>query len=202
MTTRPLERPSSRAKASLRSVAGPPNLRYLQRLLAESPEQPNGGQSERGDEIRRDAQAGQSRMGSGRGPWTDVVEGVRRVKSKDGPDLIVWGSSTLTPVLLERELADEVLLLVIPVLLGTGKRFFSEGTPPRELALVSTKAASSGVIISTLQAQRAFADRLLRITLRREPRFAVGNKGLSPNSRERDTDQGQFEHFHIQTATK
>jgi dihydrofolate reductase len=79
----------------------------------------------------------------------DIVEGVRRIKAKGGPDLIVWGSSTLTPVLLEHELADEVLLLVFPVLLGTGKRFFSDGTPPRELALVRTKAASSGVIIST-----------------------------------------------------
>ena len=79
----------------------------------------------------------------------DIVEGVRRIKAKDGPDLIVWGSSTLTPVLLEHGLADEVLLLVFPVLLGTGKRIFSDGTPPRELALVSTKAVSSGVIIST-----------------------------------------------------
>ena len=79
----------------------------------------------------------------------DIVEGIRRIKSKDGPDLIVWGSSTLTPVLLEHELADEVMLLVFPVLLGTGKRIFAEGTPPRELALGSTKAVSSGVIIST-----------------------------------------------------
>jgi dihydrofolate reductase len=79
----------------------------------------------------------------------DVVEGVRRIKAKDGPDLIVWGSSTLTPVLLEHGLVDELLLLVFPVLLGTGKRFFSDGTPPRELALVGTKATSSGVIIST-----------------------------------------------------
>ena len=79
----------------------------------------------------------------------DIVEGIRHVKAKSGPHLIVWGSSTLTPVLLEHGLADEVLLLVFPVLLGTGKRIFSEGTPPRELALVSTKAVSSGVIIST-----------------------------------------------------
>jgi dihydrofolate reductase len=79
----------------------------------------------------------------------DIVQGVRRIKAKDGPDLIVWGSSTLTPVLLEHELADEVLLLVCPILLGTGKRFFSDGSPPRELVLVSTKAASSGVVIST-----------------------------------------------------
>jgi dihydrofolate reductase len=79
----------------------------------------------------------------------DIVEGIRRVKAKNGPQLIVWGSSTLTPVLLEHGLADEVLLLVFPVLLGIGKRIFLEGTPPRELALVSTKAVGSGVIIST-----------------------------------------------------
>ena len=79
----------------------------------------------------------------------DIVEGIRRIKAKSGPHLIVWGSSTLTPVLLEHGLADELLLLVFPVLLGTGKRIFSDGTPPRELALVSTKAVSSGVIIST-----------------------------------------------------
>jgi dihydrofolate reductase len=41
------------------------------------------------------------------------------------------------------------LLLVYPILLGTGKRFFPDGAPPRELALVGTKAASSGVVIST-----------------------------------------------------
>jgi dihydrofolate reductase len=80
---------------------------------------------------------------------TDIVAGIRRIKAQDGPHLIVWGSSTLTPVLLEHELADEIFLLVFPVLLGKGKRFFSDGTPPRELALVSTKAVPSGVIIST-----------------------------------------------------
>lgn len=79
----------------------------------------------------------------------DIVEGVRRVKSNDGPDLIVWGSSTLTPVLLEQGLADEVLLLVYPVLLGEGKRFFSDCADPRELALLSTRAASSGVLMNT-----------------------------------------------------
>ena len=79
----------------------------------------------------------------------DIMEGVRGVKSKDGPDLIVWGSSTLTPVLLEQGLVDEVLLLVCPVLLGRGKRFFSDSADPRELALVSTKAASSGVLMNT-----------------------------------------------------
>jgi dihydrofolate reductase len=78
----------------------------------------------------------------------DILEGVRGVKSKDGPDLIVWGSSTLTSVLLEQGLVDEVLLLVCPVMLGRGKRFFSDSADPRELALVSTTALSSGVLMN------------------------------------------------------
>ncbi|MBU2407837.1 MAG: dihydrofolate reductase family protein [Gammaproteobacteria bacterium] len=79
----------------------------------------------------------------------DIVEGVRRVKAKDGADLVVWGSSSLTPVLLGAGLADEVLLLVFPVLLGRGKPFFSDVASPRELALVSSKATSSGVLLNT-----------------------------------------------------
>ena len=79
---------------------------------------------------------------------TDVMAGVRRVKSTDGPDLIVWGSSTLTSVLLDQGLADEVVLAVYPVLLGRGKRFFPDSADPRELALVSTKAMSSGVLMN------------------------------------------------------
>jgi dihydrofolate reductase len=79
----------------------------------------------------------------------NIVEGVRRIKAMDGPQLILWGSSTLTPVLLEHELADEVLLLIYPILLGTGKRLFLEGTPPRSLALVSSAAGPAGVVVST-----------------------------------------------------
>jgi Dihydrofolate reductase len=86
----------------------------------------------------------------GLGP--DLVADVRRIKSQDGPDIILWGSSTLTSVLLEHGLADEVLLVVYPVLLGTGKRFFAEGTPPRSFELVGSKALPSGVILSTYKA--------------------------------------------------
>jgi dihydrofolate reductase len=79
----------------------------------------------------------------------DIVEGIRRIKAQDGPDLVLSGSSTLTSMLLEHGLADEVLLIVSPVLLGTGKRFFAEGTPARSLELVSTQAMPSGIIFST-----------------------------------------------------
>lgn len=79
----------------------------------------------------------------------DIVEGVRGITSKDGPDLIVWGSSTLISLLLGHGLVDAVLLLVYPVLLGRGKRFFSDSADPRELALVGTSATPSGVLINS-----------------------------------------------------
>ena len=83
----------------------------------------------------------------GLGP--DIVEGVRRIKLRGGPGLILWGSATLISTLLDHGLVDEVVLAVYPVLLGTGKRFFGDGTPARSLALVSTQAMPSGIILST-----------------------------------------------------
>lgn len=83
----------------------------------------------------------------GLGP--DIVESVRRIKSQDGPDIILSGSSTLTSTLLEHGLADEVILIVYPVLLGTGKRFFAERTPTRSFELLNTKAMPSGIIFTT-----------------------------------------------------
>ena len=80
---------------------------------------------------------------------TDVMESVRGIKSKDGPDLVVWGSSTLTSVLLGQGLVDEVVLVVYPVLLGRGKRFFSDRVDPLELAFVSTKASPTGLLMNT-----------------------------------------------------
>jgi dihydrofolate reductase len=48
----------------------------------------------------------------------DIAAGIARVKQAGGPDLIVWGSSTLTPLLIAEGLADEVVLLVFPVMIG------------------------------------------------------------------------------------
>ena len=83
------------------------------------------------------------------GVGPDLAEGVRRIKSQDGPDLVLSGSSTLTSALLDHGLADEVLLAVYPVLLGTGKRFVVEGTAARAFELVGTKAFPSGIIFNT-----------------------------------------------------
>jgi dihydrofolate reductase len=90
--------------------------------------------------------------GPAEGLGTDIMAGVRRLKSQDGPDLVLWGSSTLTSPLLEQDLVDEVVLIVYPVLLGRGKPFFSsDSADPRELALVSSKATSTGMLVNTYQ---------------------------------------------------
>lgn len=82
----------------------------------------------------------------------DIVGGTHRIKAQNGPDLILWGSSTLTSTMLEHGLADEVVLAVYPVLLGMGKRFLAEGDPARSFDLVGTKAMPSGIILSTYRA--------------------------------------------------
>lgn len=82
----------------------------------------------------------------------DLVEGVRGIKAKAGVTLVLSGSSTLTSVLLEHGLADEVLLVVYPVLLGKGKRFLAEGAPPRAFALDSTTGFPSGIVVNSYKA--------------------------------------------------
>ena len=79
----------------------------------------------------------------------DIVKDIRRIKSQNGPDIVVSGSSTLTSALLEHGLADEVLLAAYPIVLGTGKRFIAEGTPGRAFELVGTRAFPSGIVFST-----------------------------------------------------
>lgn len=79
----------------------------------------------------------------------DLAAGIRAVKAGTGPDLIVWGSSTLTPLLIAEGLADAVVLLVFPVLIGRGKRIFSDTVAPTELRLVSSKVTRAGVTIAT-----------------------------------------------------
>ncbi|HYX29746.1 MAG TPA: dihydrofolate reductase family protein [Pyrinomonadaceae bacterium] len=83
------------------------------------------------------------------GVGPDIVKDIRRIQSQGGPDLIVSGSSTLASPLIENGLADEVVLIVSPVLLGTGKRIFAAGTPARSFELVSTQAFPSGIIMNS-----------------------------------------------------
>lgn len=79
----------------------------------------------------------------------DIIAGIRDLKLTDGPDLIVVGSSSLTSVLLDKGLADEVVLITYPVLLGRGKRLLSDSIDARELVFVDSKSTPTGLLVNT-----------------------------------------------------
>jgi len=80
----------------------------------------------------------------------NVPEEVSKVKRQPGRDILVAGSGTLVQTLMHHELIDEYHLLVYPVVLGTGKRLFNDGSKTN-LRLVDTKRFSSGAILLAYQ---------------------------------------------------
>jgi dihydrofolate reductase len=81
----------------------------------------------------------------------DVAEYVAALKREDGPEIQVHGSPGLIQTLLEHDLIDEYRLWIFPLVLGTGKRFFGDGTIPAGLELVDSKVSKTGVTINTYQ---------------------------------------------------
>jgi dihydrofolate reductase len=79
----------------------------------------------------------------------DVAEATARLKEQDGPDLQVQGSANLIQTLLQHNLVDEFRIWVFPVVLGTGKRLFGQGTVPAGLELLDSKTSSTGVLFLT-----------------------------------------------------
>jgi dihydrofolate reductase len=77
----------------------------------------------------------------------DLAEEVRRIKDQYG-EVHVSGSGNLIQSLLKHDLVDEFQLLVFPVVIGTGKRLFADGTIPRALRLVDSKTSGTGVTIA------------------------------------------------------
>ena len=78
----------------------------------------------------------------------DVTGEIRRLKQQDGPNLLVQGSSVLLHSLFAESLVDELTVLTFPVVLGTGKKLFDEGSAPGSLKLVDSRTSSKGVIIA------------------------------------------------------
>ena len=81
----------------------------------------------------------------------DAADGLAALKREDGPELQVHGSANLIQTLLRHNLVDEFRLWVFPLVIGSGKRLFADGTVPGGLRLVDSKVSSTGVIMGTWQ---------------------------------------------------
>jgi dihydrofolate reductase len=79
----------------------------------------------------------------------DAADGLAALKAEDGPELQVHGSADLIQTLLRHNLVDEYRLWVFPVVIGSGKRLFADGTAPRGLRLVDSKVSTTGVVMGT-----------------------------------------------------
>jgi dihydrofolate reductase len=77
----------------------------------------------------------------------DVADGVAALKRQDGPQLQVHGSGNLIQTLMQHGLVDRYHLLVFPLVLGSGKRLFADGTVPAGLRLVDSTVSTTGVVI-------------------------------------------------------
>jgi dihydrofolate reductase len=77
----------------------------------------------------------------------DVPEAVKKLKEQDGPEIQVHGSSNLIQTLLEHDLVDEFRLMIFPVVLGSGKRLFGEGTIPAGFEVTDSRTATTGVLL-------------------------------------------------------
>jgi dihydrofolate reductase len=79
----------------------------------------------------------------------DAGDAVAELKEQAGGDLVILGSGELVSSLMRRNLIDEYVLLVHPLVLGTGRRLFPEGTAPVGLTLAATTTTATGVIVAT-----------------------------------------------------
>ena len=81
----------------------------------------------------------------------DIAEAVAQLKRDLTGDLTVMGSGDLIQTLMRHDLIDEYLLSITPVVFGTGRRLFADGSPPRSLRLIDSTTTTTGVIIATYQ---------------------------------------------------
>jgi dihydrofolate reductase len=81
----------------------------------------------------------------------DAADAVGELKKEPGKDLQIMGSGELILSLMPRRLIDEYLLMIHPIVLGSGRRLFSDGIPTSPLRLVEAKPTTTGVLLATYQ---------------------------------------------------
>ena len=92
-------------------------------------------------------------------PWTnstllkgDAAKAVAGIKEQPGKDIGVLGSGELVQSLMQHDLIDSYMLLIHPLVLGSGRRLFRDGSPLAKLRLVDSVTTTTGVVIATYQA--------------------------------------------------
>jgi dihydrofolate reductase len=78
----------------------------------------------------------------------DVSAAVKKLRAQQGGEVRVWGSTELVRTLAEHDLVDEYRLVVYPLVLGTGKKLFSDGFTTARLTLVESRALRSGLVVN------------------------------------------------------
>ncbi len=81
----------------------------------------------------------------------NIAEEVYKLKQQPGQDILIAGSGELVHTLMQHDLIDEYRLMVYPVVLGSGKRLFRDGSDTTVLRLVETRTFSSGVVVLSYQ---------------------------------------------------
>jgi dihydrofolate reductase len=89
-------------------------------------------------------------------PWANStlledVQAVAALKEQSGGDIVVLGSGELTGSLMRHDLIDEYVLSIHPLVLGSGRRLFPEGSPFAKLRLVESVTTTTGVVIGTFR---------------------------------------------------
>lgn len=82
----------------------------------------------------------------------NIVQAVRTLKTQDGAPLLVVGSSELFQTLMQHRLVDEIRLLVFPIVLGNGKRLFSDTVKPTAFKVTQSTTTPTGVTAVTYEA--------------------------------------------------
>lgn len=78
----------------------------------------------------------------------DVADAVAKLKDESGPEIQVHGSGNLIQTLMRHGLVDRYNVWIFPVVLGTGKRLFADGTVPVGLRVADTTVSTTGVVIA------------------------------------------------------
>lgn len=102
------------------------------------------------NKIRKYVVSGSGEVDTG---WAGSVllrdlEDVKRLRQEDGPNLVTQGSTELVHALLAHDLVDAISVFTVPIVLGSGKKFFADGSAPHSFKLTGSRVSPNGLIVA------------------------------------------------------